>query len=212
MGLFSFGSSKSKSSSSSQQSSFVDPNQQKFLEQIFGGAADTFQNVNPGLGQAATQLGAQLGGRSEGFLDSLQQQASGGNPFVGQQVDALGADIGRFLQTQALPGIGQGFATANQFGGGRQGLAEGQAITGALSEFASGAADIRSRGFGQQTQAALGGLGQLQDQFNLGLSPFLAQFAGLDAFADLIGDPTVLQQGTSTSSASSSSFNLGFGG
>jgi hypothetical protein len=59
-------------------------------------------------------------------------------------------------------------------------------------------------------QLGLGGLNALQGQFNLGLSPFQAQFQPLQNLAGIIGGPTVLGQGTSQSSASSGGFNIGF--
>ena len=60
-------------------------------------------------------------------------------------------------------------------------------------------------------QLGLGGLGQLQGQFNLGLSPFQGQFQPLQNLAGIIGGPTVLSQGTSQSTGQASSFGLGGG-
>jgi len=223
------GKDKSKGRTSSQQ--VIDPIQQQFLTQLYQGAGNVFERVNPQLmdaaqsaGQQAFGAGQQFLGAQQGiaqgtnpFIQNLLQRSSGENPYLQQQVNALGTDIGRFTQ-EALQGVGSGFASANQFGGNRQGLAEGQAIGRGLEEFQQGAAALRSNDLAQQTAAAgqaamlqsqaatqgMAGAGQL---FNLGLSPFLGQFAGLQQFGGILGDPTVLT--SSTGRTDSSGFKIG---
>ncbi|MCK5089287.1 MAG: hypothetical protein KAQ88_04835, partial [Hyphomicrobiaceae bacterium] len=63
-----------------------------------------------------------------------------------------------------------------------------------------------------QGQLGLGGLGALQGQFNLGLSPFQAEFSPLQSLAGILGAPTVLSQGTSAGSSSAFSVQAGAGG
>ena len=224
----SFGGSASQSSSSGR--SFVDRNQQPFLQDLREqGQALANQQAAPlaeqafglqgSLGAQGNQLGQSLAGQASGqnpFVGGLQQLGNAQNPFLDQQIAGLGGDLQRFLG-QSLGQIGQGFASANQFGGSRQGLAEGSAITGAINEFGQQSANLRGDDLTRQAQAlqaggqlqqgaALGGLSQLQGRFNLGTSAFGAQFQPLLAQQQLVGDPTVLNRSTSSSQSASLGF------
>lgn len=229
----SVGKSQSKSRSSSSGQSFVDPAQAAFLTQLFEQGAETLAEVNPALRGTATEAGAEAVGSARGFLGGTRDIASGANPFiasllsratgdnpiVGEQIGALGTDISRFVQ-ENLQGVGSGFALANQFGGSRQGLAEGTAIGRGVEEFASGAADIRASdlrdrvgaagaGAGLQLDASTAGLAGSGALFDLSMAPFLAQFGGLERFAGLLGDPTVLSETASSGKGRSGGFSFG---
>lgn len=228
------GKSKSSSQSFSQQSSssFIDPAQAQFLQQLRSQGQDLASQQLPQIQEQSLALQQQLGGQGDILGGALQGQATGQNPFVGglqqlgsqnnpflqQQIAGVGGDISRFLQ-QNLQGIGQGFASANQFGGGRQGLAEGTAIGEAINEFGQQSANLRGgdltrqaqalqAGGGLQQGAALGGLSQLGDRFNLGLGSFGAAFQPLLNQQQLVGAPTVLGQSQGTGQSSSNSFSL----
>ena len=199
---------------------------QQFLQGI--------QGVQGQLGQAQGPSQAQ---------QALQQQAFGQNPVLGQQIGQLGEDINRQLQRQVggAGGITAGAIGAGQGGlGGRAQVATGLASEAALNAFSRGATELRGQDIGRQLGAAqalgglelgqqgqqlqgllgagqlgLGGLGALQGQFNLGLSPFQGQFQPLQNLAGIIGAPTVLSQGTAQSTGGTSGFNFGaalFGG
>lgn len=225
----SFGGGSEKSSSSSRQ--FIAPFQQQALQRLFNDAEGVFNQTQPGLQERSQQVGNrtfsqgarnlnQITGIAEGsnpFIQNLLARSQGENPFLQGQVDALGRDIGRFA-TEQLQDVGQGFVSAGQFGGSRQGLAEGQTIGRALDEFSQGAGALRSQDLERQTQAAtqaanlqLGagqaGLAGAEQLFNLGLSPFLGQFAGLNALSGILGDPTVLTQ--TQSKGKGSNFSIG---
>ncbi len=251
--------STSKSQSSSQQQSFVDPQQQPFLQNLRSQAQSLQQSQQAPLGQAAFDLGGQLsqtgqqgitnigniqqalGGELPGFgatadaQQALRQQAFGENPELQNQINLLGQDIGQTFQQQILPGIQSEAIGTGQLGGGREGVAQGLASQAALSEFQRGAQTFRSEditrqlaaagqlgqlGLGQQAQTGaqlgdagalnLGALGELQNLFNLGLSPFAAEFGALNNLAGIIGQPTVLQQGAAqaTGEAASKGFGL----
>ena len=93
MGLFSFGSSKSSSSSQSSGfnfgQSFVDPGQQPSLDFIRNAGMDLFNQQQPGL-QGLFGQAEQLGQQGQGFLGQLTdnpflsalQGQAGGNPRV----------------------------------------------------------------------------------------------------------------------------------
>ena len=223
---------KSKSSSQSQQSSssFIDPAQAAFLQNLRSQGSDLAAQQLPQIQEQSLQLQNQLSAQGDVFGGALQGQATGQNPFVGglqqlgsqqnpfldQQIQGIGGDISRFLG-QNLQGIGQGFASANQFGGGRQGLAEGTAIGEAVNEFGQQAANLRG-GDLQRQAAALQAGGALQqgasaqgqaglgDRFNLGLGSFGAAFQPLLMQQQLVGAPTVL--GTSQGTSQADSFSM----
>lgn len=280
----SLGFSKSKSSSSSEQRSFVDPAQQRFLEQARTGAAGLQQQQQGQIGPAAFGLAGQLGGQGQQFLQgiqgtqsalgnlgqagfgqgqagidalsgiaggtnqslqALQAQALGQNPNLGTQIGQLGEDINTQLQRQlgGAGGLGaQAIGAGQALQGGRGQVAGGIANEAALQQFQRGATQLRSDDIGRQLQASqaalgaqqgaggalgqlglqqglgqqgnelagllgqgqlgLGGLGQLQGQFNLGLSPFQAEFSPLQNLAGIVGGPTVLSEGSSKGKSS----------
>lgn len=208
-------------SSQGSSSTFVDPNQAPFLQDLYGNAQGAFQQLQPQLAQQAAQFGqnlnqqqsvftnnlAQTAGGANPFLQNLQQLGSGQNPYLQQQISGFGGDIQRQLE-QSLQGIGQGFISSGQFGGSRQGLAEGQAIGRSLEEFAQGAAGLRGSDLARQAQANQAGLslqnqaaqlgqGGLQNAFNLGLAPMTSQLGFLGQLGGIFGDPTVLAQSSS---------------
>ncbi len=136
--------------------------------------------------QAAQALGG-LTGQAAGQLGGLQQQG------IGQQIQAGGL-LGGLEQGQFGQQIGA-LQGAGQLGLGQQ----GQGLAGQL-----GAGQLQ-----------LGGLESLQGLFNLGLSPFQAEFQPLQNLAGLLGisAPTVGQsQSTGTSKSSSFNFGLSAGG
>ena len=129
--------------------------------------------------------GGQLGGGRQGVAQGLLGQ-SALDAFSRGATDLRGQDIGRQLQaSEALGGLE---AQRGQLGGALGQLGGQQQL---------GAAGLNQAGLLGQGQLGLGGLQSLQGQFNLGFSPFEAQFTPLQNLAQIIGGPTVLGQGTS---------------
>ena len=258
--------SKSRSTSSSQSSSqqtsrsFVDPQQQPFLQNLRTQA----QDVQQGQQQARTQSGFDLSGdllgaggqglsnvgAIQGDLrgnlagagstgsasEALRLQAFGENPELQNQINLLGQDIGRTFTQQLLPGIQSEAIGAGQLGGGREGVAQGLGLQSALGEFQRGASTLRSEdinrqlqaatslgqlGLGQQAQTAgqlesagalnLGGIGALQGLFDLGQAGFDAEFGGLQQLAQILGDPTILNEAQASAQATGEAASKGFG-
>ncbi len=231
-GAFSFGvgSSTGQSSSVSSGRSFVDPNQQGFLDflrnagqNLAGGQAGGLQGL---FGQAQGLFdqgqGFQQQGVNNQFLSALGQQAGGNPELVAAQTAQLGQDIGRFTQQQVLPGIRRDAVGSGGFGGGRQGVAEGIAAQGAQDAFSRGAVGFQQADANRSLQAAgvggglLGqgaatGLGSLGQQFGLLQAPFQSQFQPLLDLAQILGGPTVLNQQQASSQASNESRQFSFG-
>jgi hypothetical protein len=237
MGVLNFGGSgsKTKTQANSQSSTFVDETQQPFLQDLYRQANALNLQQQTQVGQRGAELGAQLQNQGHQVSQGLQQTAAGNsanqqglaalgsqsNPYLQQQVNGLGGDIGRFLQT-SLGNIGSGFANSGQYGSSRQGLAEGQAITGAINEFGQQAANLRGGDLTRQADA-LGMAGQLQnqagatvqsglnDRFDLGMGQFNAQWNPLLNAQEIIGDPNNLSQSTSRQTGQTTSGKVGLG-
>jgi hypothetical protein len=230
MGLF--GGSASKGKQQSNSSTFVDPNQAPYLQDLYRQGAALAQAQQPGLNEVSGQLQQGLSQDGQNFNSQLMQAAGGQgqvqqglqalgsstNPYLDQQVQGLGGDISRFLQS-SLGNIGQGFAGAGQYGSSRQGLAEGQAIEGAINEFGQQSANLRggdlsrqAQALGQagalQNQASATGLGALNDRFDLGMGAFNAQWNPLLAQSQIVGAPNNLME--SSSSGGTTSGSVGF--
>ena len=167
--------------------------QNPFLQQqITGVGEDINQQLQRQLGGTGiageANLAGQLGGARQGVEAGLAQQGAL-QQFQRASTQLRSNDIGRQLQASSgLLGF-QGQAAGQLAGlGQQQGLGnQASALQGLLG----------------QGQLGLGGLGALQGQFNLGLSPFQAEFSPLQSLAGIVGDPTVLSTAEGQSSGRS---------
>jgi hypothetical protein len=238
MGLFSFGGSK-QSSSSSGFSSSSDRSESDSVSggQALGGSQstqaiafeDVFARLFGGAEGAAggldtsllTGAANQLFSGGVDFLDSLsggpgtdflQARVSGESPVLGEQIGALGDDIGKFFQEQILPGITSEAVAGGTLGGGRQGVAEGVAGGEAARQFSQGAtalraADITARDAAattlgsQRIAGATAGLSQLSSLAGIADFGFSADLAPFERLAGILGGPTVLGESSSFSTA-----------
>lgn len=182
--------------------------------------------------QAQAIGSGQLGGGRQGVAQGLGIQ-SALDAFSRGATDLRGQDIGRQLQAaqslgaltggaaQSLGGLQQQGIGQQIQAGGALGQLEGQQFgqqigaLGAAGQLGLGQQGINQAGLLGQGQLGLGGLESLQGLFNLGLSPFGAEFQPLQNLAGLlgIGAPVVGQSsGSGTSSSKSGSFGLSIGG
>ena len=169
------------------QATGQNPFLQQQIDQLGGDITRQFERGLQGVRGEAVG-GGQLGGGRQGVAEGLLGE-SAQRQFAQSSTALRNADLGRQLQASSgLLGF-QGQA-AGQLGqlGQQQGLQNQQS---------------QLQGLLGQGQLGLGGLGALQGQFNLGFSPFQAEFSPLQSLAGIIGGPTVLSQGQSTGSASS---------
>lgn len=158
------------------------------LQRQLGGAG--------GLVSGANQAGQTLGGGRGQVAGGIANEAAL-TQFQRGATQLRSDDIGRQLQASQAALGAQG-AAGGQLGqlGLQQGLGQqGNELAGLLG----------------QGQLGLGGLGQLQGQFNLGLSPFEAEFSPLQNLAGIVGGPTVLNQGSSSGSSSAFGVSGGIG-
>jgi hypothetical protein len=219
----SFSDSLARSLAQSQGSSFGTQNvwNADVLQKLYAGATDAAGAANTGLFQGQT---AQLYNAGAGFLDQLGVGA--GEDYLqsrltdttarDEQLGALKTGLGDLFRNELNPAItGRAVATGT-LGGGRQGVAQGQAANAVARQYSQGAADIIGRDQLARDNAAgtLGALSTARASAGIaGLSPMLeAAQAGLGAplspyaaLSQIIGGPTVLtQQGSQDTSYSTS--------
>lgn len=99
---------------------------------VANGAFDTDFNAVSGINAQNVDLNAAR--RSQGVLDptrSLSKLLSGrpDNPYLQQQANALTANLTRNLNENVMPGIRSEALASGQYGGSRQGIAEGLAAS-----------------------------------------------------------------------------------
>lgn len=182
--MFSFGGSKSRSSSSSLdygvQQSFSDSLSQAASQSTSGGSSSSFSTqriANAGILEQLYRgaLGAvpdaglfqgQAAQLFEGGLsvldrlgvgagqDYLQSRLEGESPVLNEQIDALGSDLGRFFREELNPAITAKAVAGGTVGGGRQGVAQGRAIDAVGREFQRGATELRARDIASRDAAA----------------------------------------------------------
>jgi hypothetical protein len=196
MGLFGFGSNKSKQSSTSQAQSFIDPAQQGFLNNIRGQAQTLNRQGMPVEGVASmnpTQLQAMdarfgAGGNMMGAGGMIQNQ--GMNMLPGQNM-ALNYSAG-VLNRGPASGVGMALNTANRLSGmGQQAQPfVGQGLnTGLINQLAGqgammSAANVGPMNYGMaQNMAGMGAMGAAAQ--NTGINTGLANnIGGMTTFAN----------------------------
>lgn len=156
------------------------------------GAASKVAQLTPQLGAQAQQLFA--GGMS--FLDTLQ-----GEGVVDEQIDALGGDLGRFLQEQVNPAITTRGVETGTLGGGRQGVAQALAARGISEEFIKGVTQLRAADRTARNQAAGVGLASLPGLFGLAQGGAGAELLPYQMLSSIVGGPTTLTSSDSESIA-----------
>ena len=150
----------------------------------FQTAGDQLRLAANQMGLDAAQIGAQLGLSAE-QLRLAGIEVGGQQALEGARVGLAGEQLrtGRELEGAQLE-LGGRELQANIL----------QALAGLQQQGLAQAGQLSLGGADAQRMAALGGLGELGNLFNLGMSPFAAQLAPLQALAQIIGSPTVLQQ------------------
>lgn len=182
----------SGSQSFSQAGSFVDPQQQQFLTALRNSSSNPLIQSIAGGGSLGNELASNLSERSLGLIDFAS-----GPDAQNAQLGALGTNLGRFFSEGANE-IQNRFGSGGTLApGGRAGVTAGSLLGRAGDAFATGAADI----IGSGADRALSGASLLPQTFNLGIGGFQGAALPALALADIIGDPTILNQARSSSSS-----------
>lgn len=193
----------------------------EFMRMLYGGAtgatmraatlAPQFAESARALFTGGTRFLEQLGGGAG--ADYLQSRLEGGG-LADERIEALSEDVGRFLRTEALPGVQSRAISAYGLGGARQGLAEGRAIEGATREFRRGATEIRGQEqaardaiasqlmAGEQAGAAAG-LSALPSLLGIADAERSAELAPYQQLSQILGGPTTLTESMSEQTSES---------
>lgn len=143
------------------------------------------QNLVLGAVPAQQRLAAS-GEQASNFLTSGDVLTPDANPALRATIDASVRPIYDQLTARALPAIrGEGRA-AGQFGGSRQGVAEGQAIKGASQAAGDTSAKVATAGYNAGLDAFVKGLGLLPQTQQLQLAPGLTTSAVGDVRQNLL--------------------------
>lgn len=194
------------------------------LTSLYGQAGNLANTQQGQVGAAANNLAQPGVAASQGALSNLQGIANMQGPLAGyanpnsdlarQQLANATSDITQNFQRNILPSITSGAGLVGGIGGSRQALAQGVAGGDAASAISKAGTDIYNNIYNTGAQAAAGLTdaassaasaipGMAQGIYNLGMSPFQAQWAPLTSLAGILGGPTALGQSYGLSQAQS---------
>ncbi len=205
-------------------------------KQLFGNASNAAATAAGNAGDLRAVAGDLFTGGSS-FLESLGGDAgtrhltdriTGENPLLDQQIEQLQQDTGRFFNEELNPAITSRAVAGGNYGGGRQGVAQGLAAERAAGEFTRGAtalrvADMTARDTAAATvaqnslSAATTGLGALPGLMELITAGNNAEMGIYANLGTILGGPTVLSDsrsnsfGTSTQQSAAEAFSNSFG-
>lgn len=189
------------------------------LKQLYAGALSALPNTDLFAGQAAELYGAgtsildTLGvGAGEDYLSGRLTDTTARD----EQLGALKTGLGDLFREELNPAITSHAVATGTLGGGRQGVAQAQAIKGIAKQYATGAADIIGRDqlardtaagtlIAGKNQAASTGFAGLDSLLGIGVAGLGAPLSPYSALAQILGGPTVLTQGQSTESSEATS-------
>ena len=201
------------SRTSSSGRSFVDPAQQPFLDflrysgryfaQQGGGKSQQFGLRNNLYERGAQNFLPKL--QNNRFLNTLYEQAQYNPQTVNQQFRGLRTGINRAYEQDILPNLNRDYQGIGAFGGDRNYVTRGIAEQGRLDALTLGRAQLIGTEADRATRAALtgsgilqqgllGGLQQMPNLFNLGLSQYTGGFNPLLYMDQIVGVPTILDK------------------
>lgn len=180
---------------------------QKLMGQQQGQVGSTAQGLANG-GVAASQGAMTSLGKIANMQGPLAQYAQPNSALAKQQLASATGDIQQNFLRNIMPGITSGAGLSGNIGGSRQALAQGVAAGDAASAIGRAGTDIYSNMWNTGAQAAAGltdaasqAAGMIpqmaQGIYNLGMSPFQAQWAPFTSMAGILGGPQALSYGLS---------------
>ena len=188
---------QSSQSSQSSQNTFIDKTQMGFLQDLWGDAQDATRSSRANRWSEQGGDWLKQAGRGMLALGNPQQQ-------IEQQTAALKQGLGTMFTNELNPAIQKDAVGQGGFGGGRQGVAEGVAMSGIADAFTQGSADITAQANQQAMQAlsSLPGIASARQGLATGgLQPY-------QMLSSILGSPTVLGQSESESEGESQGFGF----
>jgi hypothetical protein len=148
----------------------------------------------PQVGAAATRLGGATMPAAQTGLEQMMQFANPNSDLARRQTadlaDTVGSEFGRTI----LPQIRTGAGIGGNMGGSREALAKGVAAGDAAQAISQGGTEFFSNAYNQAAAAAAQLPAMAGQVFNLGMTPFAAQWAPIQSLMGALGGPTVLQR------------------
>ena len=135
--------------------------------QVAKGAFDT--NFNPVANTTSQNVNLNQARADQGVLNptnSLQQLLSGtpNNPYLDQQAGAITNQLTTNMMKNVMPGIRSGAIASGQYGGSRQGIAEGNAISNLNQDLAPALTNLYGGAYENAQQRMYGTANALNDQ------------------------------------------------
>ncbi len=195
---------------------------------LFGGAEGAAGGLDPSM---LTEAANSLFSGGMGFMSNMGADAGssyladrlgGDNEVLQQQIDLLGEDLGNFFSDELNPAITSQAVGGGQLGGGRQGVAQGRAMTEVGNQFTRGATALRAGDIAardaaagtmaqnsiQSAMAAMQGIPALAGVADMG---FGAGMAPYERLAAILGNQTSLTSAGASSADFASGFSDSFG-
>lgn len=156
--------------------------QQPYLKTGFGRAQDLLnrpdfdpaqtQGYNMALGYADS-MSPMIGNAQSALNFAMNPNilSPDSNPYLQQYAEAAARPLMQNLTESILPSLGSSAELAGQYGGSRQGIAEGIAARGTQQAIADQNSRIFSNAYGQGLNTMMQGIGQSGNVANLGLMP-----------------------------------------
>ena len=195
---------------------------------LFGGAEGAAGGLDPSM---LTDTANSLFSSGTGFMDQiggnagtsyLEDRISGDNPMLQEQIDLMGEDLGKFFGETLNPQITSQAVGGGQLGGGRQGVAQGQAMQQVGEQFTRGsvalrAGDMQARDLsattlaGNSIQGAMAGFQGMGALMGVADAGFSAGMAPYERLAAILGGPTTLGSSSSSSADWANAFSQSYG-
>lgn len=189
-------------------SSFIDKTQAPYLQAMYEQAMGA---ANPqGVTSAAQGASNSIIPGMQSAFDSIAAMTNP-NGQIEAQSQSLKSGLGSMFREELMPAIKAGAIGSGGFGGGRQGVAEGQAVGQIADAYTAGYGDIVASARANALGAAQTIPGLAQGLYSSATAPQMAGLDALSRLASILGSPTVLStskgvsRGGSTSTASSRS-------
>jgi len=185
--------------------SFVDQGQQPFLQQLYRG--------QQGLSQGAYARPAAFASReNQGFLNNAMRVTNElMNPAeqIAAQEASLKAGLSNLFGNTLMPQIASQSVLAGGLGGGRQGVAQANAMGELGQAYTQGLGDITARANQQAGMAAQFMPTLASANMQNRMAPILARAQSLQDRAGILGGPTVLQRSMAENMGANRSFSRG---
>lgn len=130
---------------------------------------DYAQNLN--LAYAQQSMPGQVGQAQNALSQMLTAPDVANNQYIGGVADVIQNRLGRQFQEQLMPRIGSNAVAAGQYGGSRQGVAEGLAARGVFEATGDALAQLYGDAYGQGLTQQARGMGYVPAMAQFGMAP-----------------------------------------